>query len=124
MLRNHYGTILGAWAHHFYPPNVLCAEMEAMIQTLNLAERLHLNNVCFEGDSLGVILALNGMDSQADWRVLDNVDRGRVLLKHHPLWSVVFVNREGNKCAHNLAHWSRSAIFCGSLNLDNLYFVL
>lgn len=60
VLRNHKGSVVGAWTNHFYASNVFCVELEVMIQTFTQAENLKLQKFTFEGDSLNVIMALQG----------------------------------------------------------------
>lgn len=62
LLRNDRGLILGAWVNHFESDNPFCAETEAALQALHIANELQLEAVTIEGDAFCVIMALNGLD--------------------------------------------------------------
>lgn len=89
ILRNHDGVIEGAWTCHFYSPNAFCAEMEAIVQALELAEELDFHKICFESDAMGFVLALNGISEQEDWRATRNMERGKLFFAHPP--SLAFI---------------------------------
>lgn len=67
VLRNHQSSIVGAWIFLFFSPSIFCAEMEATIQAFSIVAKLNLSKASFEGDSLGVILALRGSKEHEDW---------------------------------------------------------
>lgn len=57
------------WTSHFYSFNGFCAAMEVVTQCIcffALAEKLNLQSVTFEGGSLNVIMALQGVEHNID----------------------------------------------------------
>lgn len=74
ILRDHSGTVVGAWSNHYLSPNVFCAEMEVVIQALRKAQELNLEKVHFESDSLEVVLALKGLKAFEDWQACCNTE--------------------------------------------------
>lgn len=83
ILRDEGGNILGAWINHFSTDNAYCAEAEAAIQALKIAEELRLDKVILEGDAMFVILALQGMDEFEDWKATTKIAEGRRRLAAH-----------------------------------------
>lgn len=79
-----------------------------------------MDNATFEGDSLLVILALHGLNQFGDWRVQHLLDKGHSLLQKNPFWSVNFINRSCNSCAHKLAKWARSFSVIGNLDVTTV----
>lgn len=61
VLRNHHSDILGAWSNHFFSSNSFCAEMEAALQALKVADEMRLPKVLLEGDAQQVVLSLQGI---------------------------------------------------------------
>lgn len=91
-----------------------------MVQAFVLAAELKLDKITVEGDSLGAVFALCGVEDYADWRSKQKQEQGHTFLKNHPLWSISFANRSCNKSAHSLAQWARRTNFVGNLDLTNL----
>lgn len=60
--------------------------MEVVIQ-VRKKEELHLDEVDFESDSLGVVFVLQGLKEYEDWQAFETMDKGRVILGKHPLWN-------------------------------------
>lgn len=120
VLRNHDGLILGAWVNRFVSVNSYCAETEAAIQALEIANHQGFDLVEFEGDALEVIMALLGLPQFEDWRAMANILTGRRLISHHTHWTVKHIYREANTCAHNLAKWATSTSLIGSLDVTTL----
>lgn len=75
-----------------------------------------------EGDSLGVVHALNGDDSQIIWTSKEHIIRGRSFAHQFPPLSFRFVPRIFNLSSHKLAHWASSANFSGHLPPSNVLF--
>lgn len=80
VLKNANGNTLGAWTNNFESHNVLCAKIEAAIQTLKIAEVMRIDKILFEGDIANVILTLNGLDDFGDWRARSLIAQGRGIL--------------------------------------------
>lgn len=120
ILRDAWGTILGAWVNHFKTDNAFCAGVEAAIQALKIAEELKLEKVCIEGDAMFVILAMNGMDEFAVWRATNSIMEGRRRLRSHCNWFLNYSPRESNACAHQLAKWTFHSHFSGTIDSVNL----
>lgn len=118
IVRNSFGTVLRAWTGCFDASFPFEAEAIAAYQAFQQAESLQLPHAVFEGDALNVILALNGSRNHLEWRGRRAISDGRSLLRQHPLWSVMYSNRNCNRIAHKLAHWAKSNSCFGSVNVD------
>lgn len=118
--RDHNRRILGAWTSHCLSPNAFCAEMEVVVQALIKAEEMNMEKADIESDSLGVILALQGLKDYEDWQAEDNTKKGRDILRRQTLWNLQHVNRQCNRHAHNLPQWAISSNFSGHVNLRSL----
>lgn len=79
-----------------------------------------MDKVNFERYALLIILALRGMNQFADWRILPLLDRGHKLLKSYSFWSINFVNRSCNMCAHKLAKWARTSFVRGRVDVTTI----
>lgn len=65
-------------------------------------------------------MALQGDDTNVDWRAQATVAKGRDFLTSHPLWSCNFIPRSCNFVAHNLARWANFSGVTGVLDVDSL----
>lgn len=54
---------------------------------------MNLEKADIESDSLGVILALQGLKDYEDWQVEDNTKKGRDILRRQTLWNLQHINR-------------------------------
>lgn len=91
--RDHNRRILGAWTNHFSSPNAFCVKMEVIVQALIKAEEMNMEKADIESDSLGVILALQGLKDYEDWQAEDNTKKGRHILRRQTLWNLQHINR-------------------------------
>lgn len=66
VLRNNVGVILRAWTNHFQNELSFCAETEAALQVLKLAQSMNLDRVTIQGDALNVIMTFSGMSKVED----------------------------------------------------------
>lgn len=96
-MRNHFGTVIGAWTNRFFSSNSFCAEIKAAIQAFQIVEDLWKKYAQFEGDARQVILALRGLDQYLDWKAQPKTLKGRMFLPKHSFWHLNYVN-----CNYNL----------------------
>lgn len=108
IVRDTHGTIKFTWTGRTYAATAFEAEAIAGSHALSLAEDLQLEKSTFEGDSVNVILALNGVSSRVEWQGKHAILQGKSVLPRHMFWSRSHVNCSCNRAAHNLAQWARN----------------
>lgn len=115
ILRNHLGLVEGAWVVKNSGLDVFSAELKAFLLAFQIGDDLQSQKLIFEGDALGVVLALNGDKTYEDWRSSPLVDTAFPLINRWPCWSVRFLPRGYNFVAHSLARWAVRSNFSGYL---------
>ncbi|XP_042969143.1 uncharacterized protein LOC122301839 [Carya illinoinensis] len=83
-------------------PEPLLAEAIGAFHAVSLAKEMGLTSVICEGDSLQVVNGLNLLSDRGD-NVGMFLSDTKSILSSFSLWSMVFVGRSGNHCAHVLA---------------------
>lgn len=90
-------------------PDPPIAETWAFWKALNLCQDLGMHHMIFEGDCMHVVLAVQGKKTKDD--ILGPIIFDILYLLNYNLgWSVVYVSREANFTAHNLAKLSSNSI--------------
>lgn len=80
VLRNEHRLILGACTNRFQAENPFCAEAEAAVQALKVADELKLDKINIEGDAHNVIMAIRGFTEFEDWKTKKIMETGKALL--------------------------------------------
>lgn len=83
ILRNNNRVILGAWTSHFVAENAFCAEIEVVLQALEMAFCLRLKQIPIEGDAFSVVMAMHGLEKYEDWQAKHNILKGRDILTYN-----------------------------------------
>lgn len=65
--RNSKAEVTMAYAERMLANSVFEAEAIGILKAMEIAESLHIEKAIFEGNSMNVILALNGFDSCLNW---------------------------------------------------------
>lgn len=120
ILRNESYFILGVQTNSFVFSKLYCAEIEAAVQALKIADELGIKEVVFEGDVAYLILALQGLEEYDDWCAISNLSLGHHILANNHMWFVNCCPRTCNECAHNLAIVGNSVKFFGLVPIDLL----
>ncbi|XP_026433777.1 uncharacterized protein LOC113331264 [Papaver somniferum] len=84
------------------------AECVAMIEAIQWAKELNLNNVLLESDCKNVVTAINNVISTVQWTNQSYVDGIRHILSSAMYFGVGYVKRSANNIAHVIAHEARS----------------
>lgn len=103
LIRDHLGKPLGDWTSQERVFDVFYVEAKGFLLACQVGSELNLRKFLIEGDSLGVVTAINGDDSQVIWTSKEIVLQGRSFTHKFPLWSFVFIPRSFNVSAHKLA---------------------
>lgn len=77
ILRDHLGRAEGTWVSRSSGSDAFATELKAFLLAFEIGDDLKSRKLMFEGDALGVILALQGNKAYADWRSSSLVELGR-----------------------------------------------
>lgn len=122
VLRNSECVILNAWIDQVVASDAYMAEAQALVCAFQIAEDMKLDKVDFEGDALGVILAVRGSKEHETWQAKHVIDQARHLFRNGrgKLWQLNYVPKQCNKAAHNTVQWGKSFGIFGKIEGHHL----
>lgn len=100
--------------------NPLKGEARAALMACRIAEFFAGARPTVEGDCSALINQVREWNQIPNWEIEGEVTTIRNLLVEHEDWSFVWIPREANFAAHNLAKWSSSQSLFGELRVDSL----
>lgn len=71
-----------------------------------------------------VLLALQGQSQFEDWKAKNLLERDKNIIQSRAMWSVKYVPKSGNACAHHLAKWAYHSNYSGPVDLHQLHSLL
>jgi ribonuclease HI len=104
VLRDEKGAVISAYSKTFFGRlDVLKAEAKAALTAIQVCKSLGFSKFHLEGDSQGLIAAINSREP--DWSSMGVlVEDIKHELQSLQQWQLSFVRREGNQVAHTLAN--------------------
>ena len=97
--------MVGVWTDFCDNSDPLIAEARAALLAVKKIKDLGFKYVCFEGDSLVVFQAIQGLSHAQRWTIDCIMDELRSYLPAFSLWIVSHVCRDLNSVAHAIARW-------------------
>lgn len=82
---------------------IIYIESKSTTQALNIATKLKLDKVTFEGDAQNVILTLHGLSQFGDWEARKIVEDCQKILTPRLFWFLNSVSRRCNATTHTFA---------------------
>lgn len=118
--RNSDGRIVQARASNIAGTNPLKGEARAARMACETASYFLPLEVTIEGDCLNLVNQVDDVFSTPDWVIAGEVYTIRSLLRDNAKWHFVWVSREANIAAHNLAQWCSQRRVFGDICIQDL----
>lgn len=115
--RDDKGTILEARCGSGAGNSPLKGKAIAIRLGVILAEEKNWEAVVFQSDARVLMDQISNMEMQPDWFIEEDIQFIRAKWSAHPCWQFIWIPREANGLAHEIAHWCRRVNVVGLLDV-------
>ena len=117
---DHNAKILGVWSDFCASSDPLIAEARAALLAVKKMKEEGFKWVCFEGDSLIVSQAIQGLSHAQFWTIDCIIAEIRSILPFFSFWLVSHVCRDFNSVAHSVAQWVAACKVRGTISISSI----